>query len=184
MGVDITIWAEHQQTDGWHPCYDGSSPSRLLEFYPCDSRNRSLFRIFGYGWLECYATDGSPYGVEAIAAPRGFPDDSLRLQHVRNQSWGRDFLCGTDPTWYTLRELQDFPWTEKKARRSGYVSAEEYFYYFTFGRHYTLGELLDPLRKCEKLASRHWPAPNRPAEQEASVERRNASQDRTRLRRL
>ena len=66
------------------------------------------------------------------------------------------------PTWYTLRELQEFHWKKKKARHSGYVTAEEYFHYFTYGRHYVLGELLEPLRRVEELASRHWPKPNCP----------------------
>jgi hypothetical protein len=152
MGLDITIWAERRTDAGWEACYRptaGPRRPRLIYFYPQDTRDRQLFAILGGAWWDGCETSG--YQFYPIQLPRGLPDDSLYLNAMPPER--RDDLAALaadfNATWYTLRELLDFPWHEKKRRSRGYVNGEEYAHYLVEGREYTLGPLYAAFRRAE-----------------------------------
>jgi len=151
MGLDINIWAERRTDAGWEACYrqSGQRRPRLIEFYPQDTRNRQLFTILGGTWWDGY--EDSRYQFYPIRPPRGLPDDSLYLNGMPPERKD-DYFSRENGTWYTLRELLDFPWHEKKSRCRGYVNGEEYAHYLVDGRDYTLGPLYAALRRAESHA--------------------------------
>jgi hypothetical protein len=147
MGCDIHAWVETRKSDGswtmvkerifptpyWkegdevrdETFEDGSTYYRgPMTEDPYSFRNYNLFAILadvrnGRG----FAGIPTGTGFDPIASPRGIPEDaSPEYLHEVNE-WDGD---GHSHSWFTLTELQAYPWDAKKSTLYGVFSEGEY----------------------------------------------------------
>lgn len=138
MGCDIHCYAEEKSTikgiEKWrfashlkmNHYYDPENPEgekkyELVDIY--DGRNYSLFAILagvrnGSGFAGC--DTGDP--VKPISEPKGLPSDVSDILKKESDSWDSD---GHSHSYFTLKELKDFDWSQK-IRHRGFVNPEEY----------------------------------------------------------
>lgn len=131
MGTDISMMVEKNIGNVWvsmdkwtkYPYDDEDEDFYHIEyedqFYK--TRNYDLFSILanvrnGYGFAGHYTGRGFKF----IAEPRGFPDDCS--EYVRKVYERQD---GHSYSWFTLREILDFDWTQKTIK-SGLLTPEEW----------------------------------------------------------
>lgn len=127
MGCDIHDFCEVQQEDGsWemlgevfdNPYYRENEEkdewNRPKTEHPYRMRNYSLF-----GFLAGVRGEEIP----ALVEPRGIPVDASEGYKQIRDRYGCD---GHTPSYYTLKELLDYPSYHIPRKRDGYVSLNEY----------------------------------------------------------
>jgi hypothetical protein len=127
MGTDIHYFAERRTGRGWERC--------PVEFYCGEERNYALFAILA-GVQRM--TNG---GFEPVAPPRGLPADSLTVKPADLEDGG----FYHNATWLTLRELQKFPWQERRREFVGWVNAEQYA---LFKQNGAPGQFVEESARC------------------------------------
>jgi hypothetical protein len=125
LSTDIFMYAERRTETGWSVCGALTSdhglafPEPLPEGYlpppmVYSTRNYSLFAILAN--VRNPADSAVPY--EFIAAPRGLPADlSDGLA-----AWVANFGDVPHASWLFLRELEEFPWRERRIKKEAMVA--------------------------------------------------------------
>jgi hypothetical protein len=123
MGTDIWMYGEKRDAENWKPCF----PLKRNKYgEPCmtqvyrNDRNYFLFRILAD------VDRMTNQGFEPLSAPRGLPDDlspELRTLTDFMEELAREgAVYSHNYSWLLLRELLEFPWTEREHR--GHTLAE------------------------------------------------------------
>ena len=134
MGCDIHLYVERRVDDKWlcadqmkrDEPEDGESQGYLSADYNAlfyKGRNYNLFAILadvrnGRGFAGVKTGDG----FNPIAEPRGLPDDASPEVREISDRWDGD---GHSHSYFTLRELLDYDWTQRTALQ-GWVEAAEW----------------------------------------------------------
>lgn len=117
MGCDIHFFVERKEDGIWKSCdtwveEDGYCYNRDSDRYYSD-RNYHLFAILAdvRNYLRCVIGD-SDEKFTPIAEPKGFPEDASRevASYYNDSHFAGDLHS---PTWYTLKELEDFDWNKQ-----------------------------------------------------------------------
>ncbi len=127
MGTDVSMYAERRERGVWRLCeplvpnpfYDPSDPGADLPFQPqsvYSTRSSSLFAILADVRNPHLSADR----YQPIAAPRGLPPDISPDLAAWAASWEMTF----GHTWYSLAELQAYPWSQRTIRKRAMVAPE------------------------------------------------------------
>lgn len=125
MGTDIYMYAERRAGSGWSFCgaltpdhevsFPESLPGRFLSPVSVYSdRNYALFAILA--GVRNPAHSAAPY--EPIAPPRGLPSDLSDTL----AAWAARFGSVDDASWFLLREIEEFPWHERRIKKEAMVA--------------------------------------------------------------
>lgn len=139
MGCDIHFYVEKKVKDKWKSAdtfekKDGDWYDQRDEFY--GDRNYNLFAILadvrnGHG----FAGSKTGEGFRPISQPRGLPDDISKETKRQSDSMGCD---GHSHSWFTLRELLDYDWTQV-TKLQGYIGLEEWTNWSRWDREHGKG---------------------------------------------
>ena len=143
MGCDIHMYAEVKDKEGkWlkvgtvfkNPYYrpeeetkkdkEGYTWNAELVENPYKCRNYDLFAILanvrnGFGFAGC--DTGNEF--IPIDTPRGLPDSVSPEVKKESDEWGGD---GHSHSWFTLKELHEYPWKSRTNTHRGWVSPEQF----------------------------------------------------------
>lgn len=115
MGTDIHGWLQRQRYTGeeWENiCAVPGDRNYLLFAALADVRN-------GYGFAGVRTFDP----IQPICKPRGLPDDIKATYEASDDN----FTYGEhSQTWFTLKELLDWPGWQQQVRQAGFVERAEY----------------------------------------------------------
>lgn len=147
MGCDIHLYVEKKVGENWTALdkFEREEPDEDYEagyisvpysdrLY--SGRNYDLFAILadvrnGSGFAGCKTGDG----FVPIAMPRGIPDDaSAEVKEIAEQ-WDVD---GHSHSFFTLRELLDYDWTQT-TKKTGWVDFAEWERWSRYARHHGEG---------------------------------------------
>lgn len=140
MGCDIHLFCEIKKDGEWkysgkifkNPYFEPDKPNEVEEDgfewnaeytdEPYHGRNYDLFGILadvrnGVGFAGCDRGDG----FNPIDEPRGLPDDVSPEIEKKSDDWGGD---GHSHSYFTVKELLDYDWTQTTKHR-GFVSSAE-----------------------------------------------------------
>lgn len=141
MGCDIHLYVEKRvggkwasadtffrDEDGWLSTYDNSGKLKNHAFY--HGRNYSLFAILadvrnGFGFAGVDTGDA----LVPICQPKGLPENASEEVITMASYYGGD---GRSHSWLTVREIQEYDWTQVAVKR-GVVSPAEYARYLLVG---------------------------------------------------